>query len=56
MENGSSLTRSLRGRTAADLGAEGGNVGALDGSVVWKSIKRMNTNQASSYVFYWGNW
>jgi prepilin-type N-terminal cleavage/methylation domain-containing protein len=56
LENGSSFTRNLRGRTAADVGAQGGNVGALDGSVTWKSIRQMSTNQASSYVFYWGNW
>jgi hypothetical protein len=43
-------------RTAADAGAQGGNVGALDGSVVWKTMKQMRTNQASSYLFYYGNW
>ncbi len=37
-------------------GGQGGNVGALDGSVVWKSMRQMRTNQASSYVFYSGNW
>ncbi len=56
LEEGSSFTFSLRGRTAADVGAQGGNVGALDGSVVWKTIKQMRTNQASSYIYYWGNW
>lgn len=55
-ENGSSYTRNLRGTTPADLGAQGGNVGALDGSVLWKSMKQMRTNQASSYLFYYGNW
>jgi len=55
-EQGSSITRSLRGKTAADVGAQGGNVGSLDGSVVWKTMKQMRTNQASSYVYYWGNW
>jgi len=44
------------GRTPAAWGAQGGNVGALDGSVVWKSLRQMRTNQASSYVYYWGNW
>jgi prepilin-type N-terminal cleavage/methylation domain-containing protein len=56
LERGSSWTRSLRGTTPRDMGAEGGNVGALDGSVVWKLIRQMGTNQASSYVYYWGNW
>jgi prepilin-type N-terminal cleavage/methylation domain-containing protein len=37
-------------------GSQGGNVGSLDGSVVWKTMRQMATNQASSYVFYWGNW
>ncbi len=55
-QNGSSFTRTLPGTTPAQLGAEGGNVAMLDGSVVWKSIRHMRTNQASSYVFYWGNW
>ncbi len=56
LENGSSYTRSLPGRTAAQAGAQGGNVAGLDGSVVWKTMRQMRTNQASSYVFYWGNW
>ena len=55
-ESSSSYTRNLPGRTAADVGAEGGNVGYLDGSVTWKSMKQMATNQASSYVYYFGNW
>jgi prepilin-type N-terminal cleavage/methylation domain-containing protein len=55
-ESGSSYTRSLPGRTAADVGAEGGNVGMLDGAAVWKPLKQMATNQASSYVYYYGNW
>ena len=56
LENGSSFTFRMSGRTAADVGAQGSNVGALDGSVVWKSIKQMRTNQASSYIYYWGSW
>jgi len=56
LQNDSSFTRTLPGRTAADVGAQGGNVGSLDGSVVWKTMKQMKTNQASSYIFYWGNW
>jgi len=45
-----------RGRRPWPTAPQGGNVGALDGSVVWKSIRQMRTNQASSYVFYYGNW
>jgi prepilin-type N-terminal cleavage/methylation domain-containing protein len=56
LERNSSFTRNLKGRTAADVGAEGGNVGALDGSVTWKNIRQMGVHQASSYVYYWGNW
>lgn len=56
-EQGSSWTRNLKGVTPADIGAEGGNVGSVDGSVEWKKIGQMaKQNQASSYQFYWGNW
>jgi hypothetical protein len=43
-------------RTPAQMGAQGGNVGLLDGSVTWKTARQMETNQASSYPFYWGYW
>jgi prepilin-type N-terminal cleavage/methylation domain-containing protein len=56
LENGSSYTRTVNGRTPRQVGAQGGNVGALDGSVAWKTMRAMRTNQASSYVYYWGNW
>ena len=56
LENGSSFTYHVPGTTPALAGAQGGNIGALDGSVIWKTIRQMRTNQASSYVFYWGNW
>ncbi len=42
--------------TAADIGAVGGNVGRMDGSVQWRSLRQMMVRQASSYVGYWGNW
>jgi prepilin-type N-terminal cleavage/methylation domain-containing protein len=54
LENGSSYTRTVRGATPAEAGAQGGNVGGLDGSVLWKTMKQMRTNQASSYVFLLG--
>jgi prepilin-type N-terminal cleavage/methylation domain-containing protein len=54
MVNGSSwLTTSS---TPKQLGAAGGNVGYLDGSVIWKNIQKMRTNRASSYVGYYGYW
>ena len=55
-QNGNCYFYGTPGMTPADYGAQGGNVGALDGSVIWKAMKQMRTNQASSYVFYWGNW
>jgi len=56
MEQGSSYTKNLPGANPYSLGAYGGNVGSLDGSVVWKRLKQMGTNQASSYVYYYGFW
>jgi prepilin-type N-terminal cleavage/methylation domain-containing protein len=38
------------------LGGEGGDVGYLDASVLWKPINKMRTNYASSYVAYFGYW
>ena len=56
-QNSSSYFWTKPGTTPAMLGAAGGNVGALDGSVVWKTMRQMAPkNQASSYAFYWGNW
>jgi prepilin-type N-terminal cleavage/methylation domain-containing protein len=34
-------------QTPADAGAEGGNVGKLDGSVAWKRLREMRTYRAS---------
>jgi prepilin-type N-terminal cleavage/methylation domain-containing protein len=55
-EQGSSYTKNLPGANPFSLGAKGGNVAALDGSVVWKALNRMATNQASSYYYYFGFW
>jgi prepilin-type N-terminal cleavage/methylation domain-containing protein/prepilin-type processing-associated H-X9-DG protein len=54
--NGNSFLYGVPGRTPAMLGGVGGNVGYLDGSVTWKKMAQMRTNQASSYVYYYGNW
>jgi hypothetical protein len=42
--------------TPEKVGAEGGNVGRLDGSVAWVKIKNMRRRYASSYILYYGNW
>jgi type II secretory pathway pseudopilin PulG len=55
-QNNHSFMYGPPGKTPAAYGAQGGNVGALDGSVVWKTMYQMRTNQASSYIYYWGNW
>ncbi len=56
LQNNNSFFYAAAGKKPIDFGAEGGNVGALDGSVVWKKIRQMGQNQASSYTYYWGNW
>ena len=38
------------------VGGVGGNVGFLDGSVIWKSKKQMHQRFASSYILYYGYW
>jgi prepilin-type N-terminal cleavage/methylation domain-containing protein len=52
--NGAAFTRA--GIPAIRAGAAGGNVGYLDGSARWSSLKQMKTNYASSYVLYYGLW
>ena len=42
--------------TPQSIGAAGGNVGLLDTSVSWKSMKQMKQRFASSYILYYGNW
>jgi prepilin-type N-terminal cleavage/methylation domain-containing protein/prepilin-type processing-associated H-X9-DG protein len=55
-KNNSSFFYSSPPRNPVAFGAAGGNVGFLDGSVAWKNARQMRTNQASSYVYYWGLW
>jgi prepilin-type N-terminal cleavage/methylation domain-containing protein len=52
--NGATFTRVAS--APAKVGAVGGNVGFLDGSTQWRSLRQMKTNYASSYVLYWGLW
>lgn len=56
LQNGSSFMRMPAKTTPKQMGAVGGHVGYLDGSVIWKSIDKMRTNRASSYLYYFGNW
>lgn len=58
-QGNSSFTKSLPpvGAPVITVGAQGGNVGALDGSAVWKTMFQMKTNQAfSTPGIYYGNW
>jgi prepilin-type N-terminal cleavage/methylation domain-containing protein len=48
----SGLDPQAHGATPADLGAVGGNVGLLDGSVSWKKIAEMRSYRGSQM---WGN-
>jgi prepilin-type N-terminal cleavage/methylation domain-containing protein len=50
------ITTALPSQTPFTVGAAGGNVGYLDGSVGWKNISQMKTNFASSYILYYGMW
>ncbi len=45
-------TGTSNGRTSAEIGAVGGNVGYLDGSVTWKNIKNMRVYRGSQNVDY----
>lgn len=57
LANKTSLTRNLPGRTSADLGAVGGNICTLDGSINWKNIGAMHTyHSMGNDPSYFGNW
>ncbi len=58
-QGASSFTKNIppTGAPVSTVGAQGGNVGALDGSVIWKTMRQMGTNQAfSTPGIYFGNW
>jgi prepilin-type N-terminal cleavage/methylation domain-containing protein len=42
--NNSSFTKNLPGTTSSDIGAKGGNVAYLNGSILWKPISDMKTH------------
>ena len=44
------------GASSADVGAVGGNVGLLDGSVSWKNVKLMRIYRGSQKFVYDGCW
>lgn len=52
----SSMIRAGGGLPSADLGAVGGNVGYMDGSVRWKRIRDMQPHVASHGDIYVGSW
>ncbi|MGA2177186.1 MAG: type II secretion system protein [Verrucomicrobiota bacterium] len=58
LHQGSSIVESLPfvNETPTQLGTEGGNVGHLDGSVIWTPIKQMKQRYASSYIAYYADW
>jgi prepilin-type N-terminal cleavage/methylation domain-containing protein len=58
LNGGCSIVESLPyiDETPAQLGADGGNVGHLDGSVAWVPMRLMKMRYASSYILYYANW
>jgi prepilin-type N-terminal cleavage/methylation domain-containing protein len=42
--------------TPQSIGAAGGHLGLLDGSVAWKNMRQMTQHFASSYILYYGDW
>ncbi|MBI3853310.1 MAG: type II secretion system protein [Verrucomicrobia bacterium] len=44
------------GKTSKEVGAAGGNVGYLDGSVSWKPIAKMTNYWAFQSGIYWNAW
>ncbi len=57
LDNGSAWVYSRKGANPRKLGAEGGNVGVLDGSVQWVPIGELEDRYASSYAnYYFGLW
>jgi len=53
---GSSFTVGLPGGSSASIGAVGGNIAYVDGSIQWRSLPQMQTNAASSEGEAFGAW
>jgi type II secretory pathway pseudopilin PulG len=56
ISRGSSFTLGLPGYSSASIGAVGGNIGFVDGSVLWRNLLQMQTNYSSSSLDAYGNW
>jgi type II secretory pathway pseudopilin PulG len=56
LSKGSAFTVGLPGKSSASIGAVGGNIGLVDGSVQWRNISLMQTNAASSLEDAYGAW
>lgn len=54
--NGGTLTYFNTVKTPVQEKGQGGNVGYLDGSIIWKPMNQMRTNYASTYQYYYGMW
>ncbi|HOX01436.1 MAG TPA: prepilin-type N-terminal cleavage/methylation domain-containing protein [Candidatus Paceibacterota bacterium] len=54
--NGATFIRTTSSETPESIGAAGGNIGRLDGSVGWVGLRQMQKRRASSYTLYYGNW
>jgi prepilin-type N-terminal cleavage/methylation domain-containing protein len=56
--NGATFTRALSSTLTdpSKVGAAGGHVGWLDGSVRWLNLRAMRIRYASSYILYFGYW
>jgi Tfp pilus assembly protein PilE len=55
-KDGATFRRTAGTETSEMIGAAGGNVGRLDSSVLWYSIRKLNVRRASSYPGYMGYW
>jgi prepilin-type N-terminal cleavage/methylation domain-containing protein len=56
LANGDYANADASGASSADIGAVGGNVGLLDGSVAWKNIRQMRIYRGSQKWNYDGCW
>jgi prepilin-type N-terminal cleavage/methylation domain-containing protein len=54
--SGDFSNKDLEGAASADLGATGGNIGNLDGSVTWRAIKNMKLRRGSQRYGADGCW
>jgi hypothetical protein len=55
-DGGDFSNQSANGAASADLGATGGNIGAMDGSTLWLPIKKMKLRRGSQQFGVDGCW